>query len=158
MPNDSMFCAKCGNKLTSSSESSSTKLFPYDWCMVLVLFISYFLSYIFNYLVTTNQLDISIDISNIYKYEIALYFVLNTILLVLDDIQLRKIDKKAPSAFLGLFLVPVYLLMRSYVVKKHAYSFWVWLIIFAISLTIDFFSEPDWNLIGGTKLCKNRDS
>ncbi|MDY6068267.1 MAG: hypothetical protein SPI34_00885 [Opitutales bacterium] len=132
-----IFCHQCGFKTASFSENN-TKLIPYDWVLVF-LFASYFVfDQVFLYFYSSNKLPININMDDFCFLLSIGYIIINSIVAIIDEIQLKNKLKAAPSAFFALFLVPVYLFKRGTITKKGRYSFWAFMVIWVIMLLLEY--------------------
>jgi hypothetical protein len=60
--------------------------------------------------------------------------VLNSVLAIADERKLSKAGHKSPGIGWAIFLIPVYLYKRASLLRQsHAY-FWVWVVVFILSL------------------------
>ena len=110
---------------------------PYDWFLVLLLGIYFISDRVFLYLASSNSFASDISVEDMPFFLGLGYFLVNSIVALLDEAQLKNKLKDAPSTFFALFLVPVYLFQRGTIVKKGRYSFWAYMIIFILGVSVD---------------------
>lgn len=71
-----------------------------------------------------------------------LWFLLNSVLAVLDDLKLKNAGYKTNNLVWAIFLVPVYIWRRANLTRQSKSYFWVWIISFIISIIISIAFVP----------------
>lgn len=121
-------CPKCGNQAVHTRPAPSSNLpannyytrDKFAWVLVLIPILTCF--------------------AEMYKGPavFVIAFVANALLCQADEWQLKTLGLKGPNAWLGAFIVPVYLWSRGTVVGGIRIHFAIWIVSFMASLAVSF--------------------